>query len=269
MKVGTSPWLVFSWCVPILLLMVLPVLVQAQAPADARRQPQVQTAVNLPAEPPDPIEFAPPVEASPKRIMGMVPNFQTTNAKAATERALTPKEKFILATHQSFDISAHVGDLFQTSLEQAANSQPNYGEGWGAFGKRFMASEADQIVGSYLSYAVLPIVFHEDPRYFRRGHGVAPVRIWYALSRAVVTRRDSGGWTFNKSQAVGSFIGGEISTTYYPAQDRNLDGVAINCAVNLAYKGGYNVLSEYYPDLLALWHNKKKTSLTAERQPAS
>ena len=241
-------------CWAILLMIVAPSLMWAQ----------VQTAANLPVEP---SEFMAPVMASPKRIMGMVPNFQTTNAKPSNERALTPKEKFILATHQSFDISAHVGDLFQSALQQAANGQPNYGQGWGAFGERFAASEADQVTGSYLTYAVLPIVFHEDPRYFRRGHGPAPVRIWYALSRSVITRRDSGGWTFNKSQAIGSFIAGEISTTYYPAQDRNLDGVAVNCAVNLAYKGGFNVLSEYYPDLLSLLHNGKR--ILPARQHAS
>lgn len=229
----------------ILLLMVMPGFLRAQ----------VQSVANLPADAPG---FTAPVEASPKRIMGMVPNFQTTNAKASDVLALTPKQKFILATHQSFDISAHVGNLFQSALEQAANSQPHYGEGWDAFGERFAASEADQVTGSYLEYAILPIVFHEDPRYFRRGHGPAPVRVFYALSRAVITRRDSGGWTFNKSQPVGSFIAGEISTTYYPPQDRNLDGVALNCAVNLAYKGGYNVLSEFYPDLLSLLHGGKK-----------
>jgi hypothetical protein len=226
---------------------------------------QVETAANLL---PDSGGLTAPVAASPKRIMGVVPNFQTTNAKASDVPALTPRQKFILATHQSFDISAHVGDLFESVLEQSGNSQPHYGEGWGAFGKRFAASEADQITGSYLTFAILPVVFHEDPRYFRRGHGAAPVRIGYALSRAVITRRDSGGWTFNKSQAIGSFVAGEISTTYYPSQDRNLNGVALNCAVDLVYKGGYNVLSEYYPDLLALLHGGKR-SVTAASTPAS
>lgn len=256
MKVAvyTRPAVVSCWAV--ILLILAPSLLWAQ----------VETAANLS---PSLGEFTAPVAASPKRMMGMVPNFQTTNAKASDVVALTPRQKFILATHQSFDISTHVGNLFQSALEQAANGQPNYGEGWGAFGERFAASEADQITGSYLTYAVLPIVFHEDPRYFRRGHGAAPVRIWYALSRAVLTRRDSGGWTFNKSQAVGSFIAGEISTTYYPAQDRNLDGVALNCAVNLAYKGGFNVLSEYYPDLLTLLHGSKRILPGAPRQHAS
>lgn len=233
---------------------------------DPAQTAPVQTAVNLRADPP---AFTDAVEASPKRIMGVVPNFQTTNAKPADSPALTPREKFILATHQSFDISAHVGNLVQTGIEQGANSQPHYGEGWGAFGERFAASEADQVTGSYLSYGFFPTLFREDPRYFRLGHGPAEVRVWYALSRAVVTRRDSGGWTFNKSALAGTFVAGEISTTYYPQQDRNLNGVLLNCAVSFAYKGGYNVLSEFYPDLLAAIHHGKKIPLGFPRQPAS
>jgi hypothetical protein len=218
---------------------------------------QAQKAVNLTT---DTSESMSPVEASPKRIMGLIPNFQTTNGAAAAEPGLTPKKKFMLATHNAFDVSAHLGNLFQTGVGQLADSQPHYGEGWAGVGKRFSALERDQITGSYLNYAILPIVFHEDPRYFRRGHGSAPARIGYAISRAVIARRDAGGWTFNKSQVLGSFIAGGISTTYYPSQDRNLEGVALNCAVGLVYKGGFNLLSEYYPDLLTLMHHRRKLS---------
>jgi hypothetical protein len=224
-------------------------------PALARAQ--AQHAATLTAET---VESMTAVEATPKRIMGFIPNFQTTNAQAVAVPPLTPKKKFVLATYNAFDFSAHVGNLLQTGVGQLTNSQPHYGEGWAAVGERFSALERDQVTGSYLNYAILPIVFHEDPRYFRRGHGSAPARIGYAISRAVVTRRDAGGWTFNKSQVVGSLIAGEISTTYYPAQDRNLEGVALNCAVGLVYKGGFNLLSEYYPDFLALIHHKRKLS---------
>ena len=240
--------LVARWWVAAIALLTVQVAARAQ----------VQIAANLPAASNEAVFRE---EASPKRIMGVVPNFQTTNASAATELALTPKQKFILATHNAFDISAHAGNAFQSAVQQAVNGQPNYGIGWGAYGKRFAAAEADQITGSYLTYAILPTIFHEDPRYFRLGRGSAKSRIWYALSRSVLTRRDGGGWTFNKSQVIGQFIACEISTTYYPAQDRNSDGVTLNWAVNMAYKSGYNLLSEYYPDLVARLHHAKKTTL--------
>jgi len=209
------------------------------------------------------------IEDSPKRIMDIVPNFQTTNGSPDTQPALTVGQKFMLATDNSFDISAHLGNLFQSGIQQAVNGQPNYGQGWGAFAKRFGASEADQIDGSYMTYAIFPVIFHEDPRYFRLGHGSPGKRIWYALNRSLITRRDSGGWTLNKSQIVGQFVACEISTTYYARQDRNFHQVTLNWVVDLGYKAGYNLLSEYYPDLLAALHHHSKAGYLSTPAPTT
>lgn len=198
-------------------------------------------------------------EPSPKRILGMVPNFQATNDDSAARHTLTVKEKFNIATHNSFDFSAHMGNLVQTSIQQSYNGQPHYGEGWGAFGERFAASEGDQIVGSYLTYGIMPVLFHEDPRYFRRASGSGLSRVWYALSRTMITRRDDGSEGLNKSYIVGQLIANGISTTYYPRQDHTVQGVALNWVVSMGYKGGYNLLSEYYPDLRALLHRSRSS----------
>jgi hypothetical protein len=196
-------------------------------------------------------DLAPP----PKRMFGMIPDFENTNDTAANRHSLTVQQKYILALHQAFDISAHVGDAFQAALQQAANGQPRYGQGWGAYGKRFAANEGDQITSSLLIYGVLPSLLHEDPRYFRQGRGPAVARVWYAINRTFVTRRDNGTTGFNKSETAGQLISCGISTSYYPPQDRSVSRVFSNWGVNLGGNGAYNVLSEYYPDLLrAVFH---------------
>jgi hypothetical protein len=198
-------------------------------------------------------------EEPPKRMFGMIPDFENTNDTEANRRPLTVREKYILSLHQAFDFSAHVGDAFQAALQQAANGQPNYGEGWGAYGKRFAANEGDQISSSILIYGVLPSVLREDPRYFRQGRGSAMARIWYAINRTFVTRRDRGTNGFNTSETVGQLISAGISTSYYPPQDRSVSRVFSNWAVNLGGNSGYNVLSEYYPDLMrVLFHRHAK-----------
>ena len=40
---------------------------------------------------------------------------------------------------------------------------------------------ADYVIGDYMTEAVLPIVLHQDPRYFRRGTGNG----WLRLDKAV------------------------------------------------------------------------------------
>jgi hypothetical protein len=82
------------------------------------------------------------------------------------------QEKYTLSMHQAFDISAHIGNAFQAALQQAANGQPRYGQGWGAYGERFAANEGDQITGSILIYGVLPSILHEDPQLFSARQGI-------------------------------------------------------------------------------------------------
>jgi hypothetical protein len=184
-----------------------------------------------------------------KRIFGIVPNFISTNDTTGNQGPLTVHEKYALSLHQMFDVSAHIGNFLQSAVSQAANGQPHYGQGWGAFGERFAASEGDQMTSSLFIYGVLPSVLHDDPRYFRRGSGSIGSRLWYAASRTVITRKDSGQPTFNVPQTLGQLIQGGISTSYYPQQDRTVSGVFTQWGVNLAYNSGYNMLREFMPDL--------------------
>ncbi len=104
----------------------------------------------------------------PKRIFWIIPNFMTANDQPQNLGPLTPKQKFNIAWHQWWDVSAHLGNLLQASISQAANGIPEYGQGWGAFGERYAAQEGDQFTGAMLIYGVLPTVLHDDPAIFAR-----------------------------------------------------------------------------------------------------
>ncbi len=194
-----------------------------------------------------------------KRILGFIPNFQTTNDVPQNQRPLTTKEKYVLSFHQMFDFSAHIGNAFQSALQQATNGQPHYGQGWNAYGKRFLASEGDQATSSLFISGMLPALLKEDPRYFRRGIGSPWSRTLYAMERTVITRKDNGRPTFNFSQTLGQLMSAAVSTSYYPKQDRSVSSAFANTGVNLVYNSGYNVLREYYPDVLRkLFHRRNK-----------
>lgn len=196
----------------------------------------------------------------PKRIFWIIPNFMTYNDQPENQGPLTTKEKFDIAWHQFWDVSAHFGNLVQASISQAANALPHYGQGWGAFGERYAAQEGDQFTGSMLIYGVLPTVLHQDPRYFRKGRGSTWSRIGYAASRVVIARTDSGNPTVNASQLVGQFGQASLSLLYYPKQDRNFTGVISGWCINQGYNIGWNQLKEFTPDLGAFIkrHSKKK-----------
>lgn len=199
----------------------------------------------------------------PKRIFWIVPNFMTANDQPENKGPLNKKQKFDIAWHQFWDLSAHFGNILQAGISQAANGLPHYGQGWGAYGERYLAQEGDQFTGSMLIYGVLPCVLHQDPRYFRKGRGKAWSRIAYAASRVVIARTDSGRSTFNASQVFGQLGQATISsTTYYPKEDRELEGVLTGWVINQGYNIGWNQLKEFTPDLAAFMkrHSKKRNN---------
>ena len=226
---------------------------QPSQPAPKPAQNQGKSADPSTQNLPDKVQPAPDAATknaqNPKRIFGIIPNFISTNDTTANQEPLTVHEKYILSFHQMFDVSAHIGNLLQSAISQAANGQPHYGQGWGAFGERLAASEGDQMTSCFFIYGVLPSVLHDDPRYFRRGSGSIGSRLWYAASRTVITRKDSGQPAFNVPQTLGQLIQQGISTSYYPVQDRTAPGVFTQWGVNLAYNSGYNMLREFMPDL--------------------
>jgi hypothetical protein len=196
----------------------------------------------------------------PKRIFWIIPNFMTANDQPENQGPLTKKQKFDIAWHQFWDLSAHFGNVIQASISQAANGLPHYGQGWGPFGERYAAQEGDQFTGSMLIYGVIPSVLHQDPRYFRKGRGGTWSRIGYATSRVLIARTDTGNPTFNVSQVVGQLGQASISMAYYPKEDRRLTGVLSGWAINQGYNIGWNQLKEFTPDLGAFMkrHSKKK-----------
>lgn len=195
----------------------------------------------------------PKEDENPKRILGIIPNFETTDGDAVQAlQALTSKQKYNLAWQQMSDFGAHIGAAFQAGLLQAGNGEPHYGQGWGAYGERFAAGEGDQVTSNFFIFGFLPHILKEDPRYFRKGKGSMVSRIYYAASRTVITRTDSGDSTFNVPQVAGQLMQQGISNLYYPKVDRDVSGTFKGWGLNLAYNSGYNVLKEFYPDFLKL-----------------
>lgn len=209
----------------------------------------------------------------PKRIFWIIPNFMTTNDQPENQGPLTVREKYNIAWHQFWDQSAHFNNAIQAAISQAADGLPHYGQGWGAYGERYLAQEGDQFTGSMLIYGVLPQVLHEDPRYFRKGRGSAWSRVAYAASRVLIARTDAGKPTFNACQVVGQLGQSSLSLLYYPQQDRAIRGVLVGWAINQGYNIGWNQLKEFTPDLGAFLkrHQRKKKARQVHdsRSPAA
>jgi hypothetical protein len=191
-----------------------------------------------------------------KRILEIFPNYRAVSANTQLP-PLSLKNRFWLATQDSFDYSSFVTAGILSGISQAKNSYPEFGSGGKAFGRYYWHAVVDQAVGNYLTEAIVPTLTHEDPRYYTLGHGGFLKRSGYAVSRLLVTRTDSGGRTFNVSEIVGNGAGAGISDAYYPARERTWTKTGQKWLTQIALDGVFNILKEFWPDINhAIFHGK-------------
>ena len=153
-----------------------------------------------------------------QRLLGVLPNF-FVSYKWDTP-PLTTHQKFALATKNAFDPGnlALAGTV--AGFQQADNAFPGYHQGAAGYGKRYGADLANLLVGTYMGGAVLPSLFHQDPRYFYKGTGTRKSRFFYAVSTAVICRGDNGHRQPAFASVLGDLSAGAISNVYYAASDR-------------------------------------------------
>jgi hypothetical protein len=203
-----------------------------------------------------------------QRVMGIIPAFNTSyDANAAS---LTPKEKLNLAFHSAVDPYTFGIAFIVAGLGEAKDD--NVGEGWGPVGylKRSGAAYLDAFDGTMIGNAFLPILLHQDPRYFRLGHGTAKHRLLYAIATSYICKHDkTRKWEPNYSNVGGNIISGAISNLYYPSQGSGW-GQTLSNGFVVTTEGTFGgVLQEFWPDISRkLFHKDPTNGHDAEMRAA-
>ena len=133
-------------------------------------------------------------------------------------------------------------------LGQWTGEEPSFGQGLKGYSHRLITNYGDQAMGNMFTEGVFPVLLHEDPRYFRRGTGTIVSRAGYALSRVLVTHKDSGGRHFNYSEWLGNASTVAISNTYYP-DSRTATENANKLLTLVGTDAVSQVLKEFWPDI--------------------
>jgi hypothetical protein len=232
-----------AWAVGFALLGAQAALGQDQIVGDPAAGTPVAEAPVQPAEPPQPA----PTTPIDKRIFGVLPNYRTADGTLPYQ-PISAAHKMNIALKDSFDWPNYfIGGAF-AGLYQLENSHPAFGQGVEGYGRYYGTSYADQVIGNMLTEGIMPIVLHEDPRYFRKGRGGVWGRLGYSLTRTLVAKTDHGNKTFNFAEVIGNGIGAEISSAYY-TQERSMTDVATRWGTQIATDSLSNVLKEFWPDI--------------------
>jgi len=182
------------------------------------------------------------------RIFEVMPNYGTVETSKNLP-PLSPGQKFRLATAGVFDWGSYPFNAGLAAISQARNDPKSWGQGWGAYAKRYGASFADNSIGTYMTTAVFPSLLHEDPRYYQMAQGKFTHRAYHGMQRLFVTRTDSGHDRFNFSESLGNAVAAAISNAYHAPEDRTVSRNLSSFAFLILYDGLDNELKEFWPDI--------------------
>ena len=163
-------------------------------------------------------------------------------------------DKFRLFVGDTLDPFSFLSAGFNAGLDQAAGSDPSYGQGAAGFGKRFGAEYAGLAASNFFSGFVYPAIFSEDPRYYRLAHGNAGRRLLHAVEHSVVARRDSGRRMFNFSEWLGTSTTVVLSNTYHPDNVRTFAPTARAVGYSVLSDVGFDVFREFWPEIARYFH---------------
>jgi hypothetical protein len=267
MRIGESTRFVMSGA--IFLLALTPCMAQERAglllPADPPRG-EVAAAVIPDAPTPSPVPAGGQSPSSPtsssststaanpdegqqtKRILWIVPNFRAVSAGVKLPPQ-SVKEKFKTGALDSFDYSSFIFVGIQSGISQATDAYPAFRQGAAGYGRYYWHTFADQTDENLWVEGILPSVLRQDSRYYTLGHGGFIKRGFYAVSRTVITRTDSGKETFNASEVLGSGIAAGLSSAYYPGEYRTWTKTGQRWLTNALLDFGTFAAKEFWPDV--------------------
>jgi hypothetical protein len=191
---------------------------------------------------------APVIANSPeKRLFGFIPNYRADQFQK-TYKPLSVREKFQIAHSDSFDWPNYFLLAGFALQSQIASGGFSHNGGISGFAEFYTRAFGDQIIGSYVTEAILPSLLHEDPRFFRLGTGSFRHRASHAARSILVVRMDNGREGFNISEIAGNAGVVAVSTVYYPASRTASQG-AERFGMQLGNDVIANLLTEFWPDI--------------------
>lgn len=242
----------------LLLICLAPGILLAQtAPATADQPADAETPAIAPASAPESgnaVLPGQPGSTVDKRIFGVLPNYRTADGTMPF-MPITTKQKFTIATKDTFDYPSYILAGAFSGLSQLDNSNPSFGQGLKGYAKRYASAVADQDLGNFMTEAIFPTLLHEDPRYFRKVNGSFKGRLYYAATRVLVTRTDSGNWQFNAAEWMGNGTVAALGNLYYP-DERGLGSTVQRTLTQVGTDAISNVLKEFWPDIKRKWLHK-------------
>jgi hypothetical protein len=135
-------------------------------------------------------------------------------------------------------------------FSQWQNDDRSWGQGADGYGKRYAAAFTDSATSNFFGQFLYPVVFRQDPRYYRKGNGTTGARIGHVLAHIFVARSDAGNPMPNFSLWAATASTVPMANLYHPGNDRGFPQAATRVGVSIGEAMGYDLLTEFWPEVV-------------------
>lgn len=140
------------------------------------------------------------------------------------------------------------GSAAYAGILQGIGTPEEWGQGSGAYGKRFASSVGCSAIHGALAFG-LDSTLHQDPRYFRSRSSGFWRRTAHALRGTILTRTDRGGETLSTWRLGSAYGAAFLSNQWYPDRLNTVRLGAMQGSLQLGFDFASNLGSEFWPDL--------------------
>ena len=187
-------------------------------------------------------------EQEKQRVVGVLPAFNVSYRSDAV--SLTAGQKMRLAFRSSIDPVSFAAAFLVAGYHEGMHDDIGFPWGVKGYGERSGAAYLDTFDGSMIGNGILPSILHQDPRFFRLGHGTIRHRLLYAAATAYICKHDNTGkWEPNYSNVAGNIISGAISNLYYPSSGSGIGQTISNGMIVTNVGTVAAIFDEFWPDL--------------------
>lgn len=167
---------------------------------------------------------------------------------------MTWQQKGYLALHDLAN-PASIGTILGISaITIGVDSHSAYGPGLKGFGKIVGVGLLQDATAQFFADFAVPVIAHQDPRYFRMRHAPLTKRILYSVSRTIISRSDSGRSIPNYGTLLSYPISAEIDNLYVPGIHPDAPSTGKRILTGYGLDPVNNLLNEFLPDVASRVH---------------
>ncbi len=163
---------------------------------------------------------------------------------------MTAKDKFYLATRDTFDPFNLLTIVGSGTIAVEDNAHGIYGPGIGGIARYSGVNFTENMAGEYFGTFMVCSIAHQDPHYHREPNLSIQRRVLHSIVQVAWTQSDTGKGMFNYANFFGGAATAAVSNTFVPGPNRQGWGnTSKRLTLALITSPTGNMVTEFVPDI--------------------